>query len=249
MTAPSTILQVAGLGIRFGGIAAVQEVALTIGENELVCVIGPNGAGKSSLIGLVSGFLKPGSGRVHVGGRDATGRPVEHFVREGVVRKFQGTNVFPWLSAHDNLLVAGLGVASSRSGESASVDSVLALVGLADRADVVAEVLSHGERQWLELGMALMCRPRLLLLDEPAAGLNPDETQRLAALLRDTARGCAVVVVEHDMGFVRRLACRTLVMHQGRLVRDGRFEDIEADAEIRELYLGRQRVRAGSATC
>ncbi len=233
------LLQAQGVNVAFGGIHAVKEVVLSVASAELLCVIGPNGAGKSTLLNLLSGTLRPNSGRLLVDGQDLTRRPPHEFARRGVIRKFQGTNVFQWLSVRENLIVAGHGVAADRERPAPDLQDIMGLTGLRHRADDVAECLPHGERQWLEIGMALMCQPRLLLLDEPAAGMTVEGTRRMADLLRRLAREIAVVVIEHDIGFVRQLACRTLVMHQGEVIREGAFADIEQDEQIRRIYLGR----------
>ncbi len=235
----ASLLQAHGVNVAFGGIHAVKEVMLSIGSQELLCVIGPNGAGKSTLLSLLSGTLRPDSGRLLIDGKDLTRRPPHQFARRGVIRKFQGTNVFQWLSVRENLIVAGQGVAADREGPAPDLQDIMGLTGLRHRADDIAECLPHGERQWLEIGMALMCQPRLLLLDEPAAGMTVEGTRRMADLLRRLAREIAVVVIEHDIGFVRQLACRTLVMHQGEVIREGAFSDIEQDEQIRRIYLGR----------
>lgn len=244
MTAP--VLQASKLCISFGGIQAVRDVDLEVGDDELVCIIGPNGAGKSSLLNLISGTMRADSGALAISGRDMRRRQPHHFARQGVVRKFQGANTFQWMTARDNLIVAGVGVAADRAEPAPDPDEILELIGLRERAYEVAECLAHGERQWLEVGMTLMCRPRLLLLDEPGAGMGPDDAQALALLLRDWARRCAIVVIEHDMAFVRSLHCRTLVMHQGAVVRDATFEEVEQDPEIRDIYLGR---KSGGKPC
>lgn len=233
------LLQAHGMNVAFGGIHAVKEVMLSIGSQELLCMIGPNGAGKSTLLSLLSGTLRPDSGRLLIDGKDLTRRPPHQFARRGVIRKFQGTNVFQWLSVRENLIVAGQGVAADRERPAPDLQDIMGLTGLRHRADDIAECLPHGERQWLEIGMALMCQPRLLLLDEPAAGMTVEGTRRMADLLRRLAREIAVVVIEHDIGFVRQLACRTLVMHQGEVIREGAFADIEQDEQIRRIYLGR----------
>lgn len=238
------LLQAEGLHVAFGGIHAVNDVCLSIATEELLCVIGPNGAGKSTLLSLLSGTLRPSAGRLLLAGEDLTRRPPHEFARRGVIRKFQGTNVFQWLSVLDNLIVAGQGVAADRSSALPDPQTILALIGLRSQADEIAECLPHGERQWLEIGMALMCRPRVLLLDEPAAGMSVDGIRRMADLLRRLAREMAVVVIEHDMAFVRELRCRTLVLHQGQVIRAGRFADIEQDDQIKAIYLGRGRKKS-----
>lgn len=239
MTAATPLLQAVNVSVSFGGIHAVREVQLDVRAQELLCVIGPNGAGKSTLLGLLSGTLRPSSGRLLLNGRDLTCRPPHEFARGGVIRKFQGTNLFQWLSVRDNLLVAGQGVAADREGPLCDPDDMLGLIGLRHRATDLAECLPHGERQWLEIGMTLMCRPRLLLLDEPAAGMSVESVRRMADLLRLLSREISVVVIEHDIDFVRQLRCQTLVLHQGEVIRQGDFSTIETDEEVRHIYLGR----------
>ncbi|WP_027781987.1 MULTISPECIES: ABC transporter ATP-binding protein [Burkholderia] len=229
-----------GIGLRraFGGINAIAGVDVEIGPRDLICVIGPNGAGKSTLVGLLSGAVIPGAGELYLSGERMTGRPMYQYCRRGVVRKFQGTNVFLTMSVRENLEVAALGVAAGRPSVMREIDSVLDEVGLTSQADVLAMHLPHGERQWLEIGMAMMCRPALLLLDEPAAGLSGNEVQRLVRLLHRLREQCAVLAIEHDLSFVQSLKCDTWVMHRGEIVRQGSYGDIARDEEIRRIYLG-----------
>ncbi len=236
----AALLQTKEIAITFGGIKAVRGVDIEIASGELVCIIGPNGAGKSSLLNVISGTMVPTAGTVSFEGRELRPGNPAAFARAGIVRKFQGTNTFQWLSVRDNLLVAAAGVAGHREGDPPYCDALMRRLGLTECADQVAELLPHGKRQWLEIGMALMCRPRLLLLDEPGAGMDARDGPILAQLLKEMPKDCGVIVIEHDMAFVRSLDCRTLVMHQGALVRDGRFQDVADDPEIREIYLGRR---------
>ncbi|XOV47773.1 ATP-binding cassette domain-containing protein [Paracidovorax citrulli] len=235
------MLEARGLDVAFGGIHAVRQVDMRIGPAELICIIGPNGAGKSTLLGVLSGAVRTHAGSLAISGRDMTRQLPHEFARRGVIRKFQGTNVFQWLSVRENLVVAAQGVEGDRARSAPDCDEILALTGLQHRADETAECLPHGERQWLEIGMALMCRPRLLLLDEPAAGMSVDGTRRMVGMLRQLSQEMSVVVIEHDIGFVRELACRTLVMHQGAVIRQGAFAEIERDEHIRHIYLGRSK--------
>ncbi|MFP6559426.1 ABC transporter ATP-binding protein [Paraburkholderia sp. B3] len=237
MSAP--FLQGVGLSRAFGGIKAVAGVDIAIGSRDLLCVIGPNGAGKSTLVGLLSGAIAAGSGELYLDGERMTGRPMHQFCRRGVVRKFQGTNTFLAMSARDNLMVAGMGVAAHRDSPMPDPDAVLEEVGLLAEAGQLASHLSHGERQWLEIGMAIMCQPTLLLLDEPAAGLSTKDAQRLVRLIHRLRERCAVLAIEHDLGFVQALSCETWVMHRGEVVRRGSFAQIAGDPEIRRIYLGR----------
>lgn len=234
------LLSASGLAARFGGVIAVGGVDLRLALTELVCIIGPNGAGKSTLLDILCGTLRPDFGSLLLDGQQMIGRPAHRFCRAGIVRKFQGTNVFQWLSVRDNLLVAGLAAAAHHGLPMPDPDEVLDLIKLSPQARVVAQAASHGQRQWLELGMTLMCRPRLLLLDEPTAGMTIEGTKDMAGLVARLRERCAVVVIEHDMGFVESLGCRTMVMHQGLIIGEGDFETLRHDDAIRNVYLGRR---------
>jgi len=235
----NALLQAQGLAKRYGGINAVDGVDLTVAEREVVCIIGPNGAGKSSLLALLGGTAQPSAGAVRLGGRTMTGRPVHDFARAGIVRKFQGTNVFPALTVRQNLQVAGLAIAAAAVRPAPDIDDILGLIRLRPQAELAASAISHGQRQWLEVGMALMCRPALLLLDEPSAGMTTEGTAELAGLVRRLGAEMAIVVIEHDMGFVRDVGCRTIVMHQGRIIADGDFDTVASLPLVRDAYLGR----------
>ncbi|HEB3534001.1 ABC transporter ATP-binding protein [Burkholderia cenocepacia] len=236
MNAP--IIKGVGLYRAFGGINAIAGVDVEIGARDLLCVIGPNGAGKSTLVGLMSGAIVPGAGELYLAGERMTGRPMYQYCRRGVVRKFQGTNVFQTMSVRENLEVAALGVSNRQAFSTRDLDGVLEQIGLAAQADMLAMHLPHGERQWLEIGMAMMCRPALLLLDEPAAGLSATDAQRLVHLIHRLREQCAVLAIEHDLRFVQSLDCETWVMHRGQIVRQGRYDDIAEDEEVRRIYLG-----------
>jgi branched-chain amino acid transport system ATP-binding protein len=233
------VLAASGLTVAFGGLVAVDGVDLAIEPNELVCVIGPNGAGKSTLLNVLSGVQRPEAGHLLLDGRPMIGRPRHAFCREGLVRKFQGTNVFQWLSVRDNLIVAGVAVEAHSGTAMPDPDEVLDIIKLAPQAGVMAGNASHGQRQWLEVGMTLMCRPRVLLLDEPTAGMTVEGTKDMAALVLRQRQRSAVIVIEHDMAFVRALDCRTLVMHQGRVIGEGDFASLQRNTEIRDIYFGR----------
>ena len=237
MTA-APLLEADNLSVRFGGVTAVAGVSLAVGVSGITCIVGPNGAGKSTLFNLLTGIVRPSAGRVRLSGEDMTGRSIERFARFGIARKFQTPSVFESLSVRDNLSVAESGGASDTDG--LGKDGILELLGLAAQAHLPAGALSHGQKQWLEIGMALATRPRLMLLDEPTAGMGPHETEKTAGLVTDLAQQLAVVVIEHDMAFIRRLASRTLVMHEGRIIADGAFASIEEDALVRDVYLGRR---------
>ena len=227
-----------GLTKRFGGLAAVSDVSLAIGEDELICVIGPNGAGKSTLLNILCGAMRPTTGRIRFEDRDIVGLAPHEFARLGIARKFQVPSVFNSMTVRDNIEVAGLRPGIAQTG-AVSVDEVLALIDLEPLVDAMAATLAHGQRQWLEIGMALMAGPKLLLVDEPTAGMTPAETENTAELLLGLLGRFAIIAIEHDMRFVRALRSRVVVMHQGRILRQGSFEQLEHDEEIREVYLGR----------
>lgn len=232
------LLQTEALAKRFGGVMAVAGIDMSIATGELRCIIGPNGAGKSTLFNMVAGTLRPSAGRIRFAGREIAGLPVHAFARLGIARKFQVPSLFPSLSVAENLDVAARRRATDRADR---ISSMLARLALQDCAAVADGALAHGQKQWLEIGMALMADPLLLLLDEPTAGMTVEETERTAQLLRDLMGSrITIVVIEHDMRFVRALACSTTVMHQGRILAEGAFEAIERDEMVRDVYLGRR---------
>ncbi|RUT85351.1 ATP-binding cassette domain-containing protein [Mesorhizobium sp. M7A.T.Ca.US.000.02.2.1] len=230
------LLQAENVGIRFGGLQALEALNLTVRDKELCCIIGPNGAGKSTFLNVLTGTLRPTSGSVRFLGHDSAGLPLHRIARLGIARKFQIPSVFPNLSVEDNLKVARWGAPSPVR----PVGELLELVALGNRAATLAGELAHGQKQWLEIGMALAIEPRLLLLDEPTAGMTPQETLATAQMLLRLKGEFSIVAVEHDIRFVRALNCETLVLHQGRRLRSGPFHDIESDEMVRDVYLGRR---------
>lgn len=230
------LLQAENVGIRFGGLQALEALNLTVRDKELCCIIGPNGAGKSTFLNVLTGTLRPTSGSVRFLGHDITGLPLHRIARLGIARKFQIPSVFPSLSVEDNLKVARWGAPSPVR----PVGDLLELVALGNRAATLAGELAHGQKQWLEIGMALAIEPKLLLLDEPTAGMTPQETLATAEMLLRLKGEFSIVAVEHDIRFVRALNCETLVLHQGRRLRSGPFHDIETDEMVRDVYLGRR---------
>ena len=230
------LLQAENVGIRFGGLQALEALNLTVRDKELCCIIGPNGAGKSTFLNVLTGTLRPTSGSVRFLGQDIAGLPLHRIARLGIARKFQIPSVFPSLSVEDNLKVARWGAPSPVR----PVGELLELVALTNRAATLAGELAHGQKQWLEIGMALAIEPKLLLLDEPTAGMTPQETLATADMLLRLKGEFSIVAVEHDIRFVRALNCETLVLHQGRRLRSGPFHDIETDEMVRDVYLGRR---------
>ncbi|MBN9217499.1 MAG: ATP-binding cassette domain-containing protein [Mesorhizobium sp.] len=230
------LLRAENVGIRFGGLQALEALNLTVRDKELCCIIGPNGAGKSTFLNVLTGTLRPTSGSVRFLGHDIAGLPLHRIARLGIARKFQIPSVFPSLSVEDNLKVARWGAPSPAR----PIAELMDLVSLGNRAATLAGALAHGQKQWLEIGMALAIEPRLLLLDEPTAGMTPQETMATAEMLLRLKGEFSIVAVEHDIRFVRALNCETLVLHQGRRLRSGPFHEVEADEMVRDVYLGRR---------
>ena len=246
----TALLEVRGLRVVFDGFAAIDGLDLTVEEGELRFLIGPNGAGKTTLIDVVTGLTKPASGGVRFGGEELVGKREHHIVRLGVGRTFQTATVFEELTVVENLDLADSfrmplrSLFRRRRGVSDAVASALETAGLTASADKPAGVLSHGQRQWLEIGMLLVQRPKLLLLDEPVAGMSRSERERTGELLHRIASTHTVVVVEHDMEFLRKYARKVTVLHQGRVLREGSVAEVQEDPRVREVYLGRAKGKA-----
>ncbi|HZP97124.1 MAG TPA: ABC transporter ATP-binding protein [Candidatus Limnocylindria bacterium] len=230
----------------FGGIRALAGVTLTVAEGERRAIIGPNGAGKTTLFNILTGELEPTGGAVRLAGEDVTGRRPHELARRGLARMYQRNELFEPLTARENVALA-VGAAAGpyrpftapRSSERASADELLERVGLAGRRSAPARALSHGERRQLELALALAQRPRLLLLDEPTAGMSPGETTRIAELIGSLDRALTLVIVEHDMDVVFRLAEKITVLHEGRVIAEGTPDEVRGDTQVNEVYLGK----------
>ncbi|MEU6352564.1 ABC transporter ATP-binding protein [Streptomyces sp. NPDC047072] len=232
------LLEVSGVTVAFGGNRALDGVGLSAERGRITGLIGPNGAGKSTLFDVVSGLRRPSSGRVVLGGRDVTRYGPARRSRHGLARTFQRLELFGRLSVRDNLLVAAeLGPSRRRAGSVA--DDLLKRLGLAEIADASADTLPTGVARLVEVGRALAVRPGLLLLDEPAAGQDGEETERFAALLRSVAAdGTAVVLVEHDMGLVMGVCDEVYVLDLGKVIAVGPPDVIRADETVLAAYLG-----------
>jgi branched-chain amino acid transport system ATP-binding protein len=248
------MLQVENLAKRFVGIVATDDLALDVAQGELHAVIGPNGAGKTTLIAQLSGQLRPDSGRIRFAGHDITALPVHKRSALGLARSFQITSLFLDFSVLDNVALAVQAQAghSFRFWRNARAETelrqralaALERVGLAGRADWRASALSHGEHRLLELAMALAGRPRMLLLDEPMAGLGPEESARMVAMLRELKKELTILLVEHDMEAVFALADRITVLVYGRVIASGAPDAIRANEAVREAYLGEDEAEA-----
>jgi len=242
------LLETRGLVKRFGGLVATDNVSIEVRESEIHALIGPNGAGKTTLVSQLTGNLRPDAGSIHFAGRDVTHLPIDARVRLGLGRSFQITAVLREFSAIENVALAVQAHAghSFRFLADARFDrrlrepawQGLEIVGLDDRAAVPAAALSHGEQRQLEIAMALAGDPRLLLLDEPMAGMGPEESQRMVAVLRAFKGNRAMLLIEHDMDAVFQLADRITVLVYGRAIASGRPAEIRANPEVRQAYLG-----------
>jgi branched-chain amino acid transport system ATP-binding protein len=248
--ADGVLLQTERLTRSFGSLTAVNNVSLAVRQGELRSIIGPNGAGKTTFFRLVSGEMEPSSGRVIFKDADITGLPQHRVVRLGIAKSYQITNIFPHLSVLENVRVAVQGHARSfnfwsradaLAGCRERAEAILTAVGLPRQAERLAAHLSHGEKRHLEIGIALASDPALLLLDEPTAGMSPEETEETVVLIRELARGRTVVLVEHKMKLVMGISDRVTVLHQGSVLADGTPDEIRANRVVQETYLGASR--------
>lgn len=244
MTSPA--LEVRDLRREFGGIRALDGVSLAVAQGERRALIGPNGAGKTTLFNVLTGELAPTGGAVRLAGEDVTGRRTWQLARRGLARMYQRNELFEPLPARENVALA---IAAKRGpyrpftsppvGELGAADALLARVGLAGRERARVSALSHGERRQLEFAVALASGPKVLLLDEPTAGMSPAETVRITELIASLERTLTIVIVEHDMDVVFRLADRVSVLHEGRVIAEGTAEEIRGDVRVNEVYLGK----------
>jgi ABC-type uncharacterized transport system ATPase subunit len=238
-TTETPLLALEGVSKRYGGLRAVSDLHLVVHRGELRCLIGPNGAGKSTVFKLIMGFERVSSGKIIFDGAAIDSWPTWRRARQGVSIKMQIPGIYPELSVHDNMRVAAQYHVGGGQIE-ASIERLLARVGLGGMCGALAKNLSHGQQQWLEIGMALSVNPKLLLLDEPTAGMGPGETEATARLVESlNADGVTIMVIEHDMTFVRQIARKITVMNLGRLFAEGTIAEIEANQGVTDIYLGR----------
>ena len=245
---PVPALSVSDLSKAFGGLRAVEGVALSVAPGERRALIGPNGAGKTTLFNLISGDLPPSGGRIALFGRDVTNLPPNRRAALGLARTYQITNLFPSLTVLENLLLAVQALERTKLALLRPVTAyphlytrahaILDSVGLADKVGEVVKNLSHGEQRQMEIALALAGRPRLLLLDEPTAGLSPAESRMMTGLLKQLDNGITLLVIEHDMDVAFELTDRVTVLHNGKVVADGSGDEVRADPLVREIYLG-----------
>ena len=246
-TSHGPILYVEDVSVSFDGFKALNNLNLYIDDGELRCIIGPNGAGKTTMMDVITGKTRPDSGSVYFGQRIDLLKQAEHQIaRGGIGRKFQKPTIFEALSVFDNLELACAAdkrvwatLSRQLNGEQLSrIDEVLELIGLTDCHRRLAGELSHGQKQWLEIGMLLMQNPRVLLVDEPVAGMTGEEVEHTARLLTSLAGRHSVIVVEHDMAFVRSIARKVTVLHQGSVLAEGSMDQVQNDPRVVEVYLG-----------
>jgi len=245
----SQLLEVSGVSVSFDGFRAINNLSFSIGERELRAVIGPNGAGKTTFMDIVTGKTRPDAGRVLWGGKSQSLLKMSEaaIARAGVGRKFQRPTVLEDQSVRDNLMLAlkkdrgpfSVLVFRPSADDLDRVAELAGEIGLAPALDRKAGELSHGQKQWLEIGMLLAQEPRLLLVDEPAAGMTGPEREHTTELLKQAAKTRAVIVVEHDMEFVRRLDCKVTVLHEGSVLAEGSIDHVTKNEEVIEVYLGR----------
>jgi urea transport system ATP-binding protein len=246
------ILSVEGLTVSFDGFVVLDSLDFSLSRGELRFLIGPNGAGKTTLLDLITGKTKPSGGKIIFDGDTDLTKLREHdLVKLGIGRKFQTPSIFSSLTVYENMEVAvgfrrnlGALLRPLHDSETEWIDETLEKVGLTHRTDTHAGTLSHGEKQWLEVGMLLAQEPKLMLLDEPVAGMTRREREHTGALLQSIGQDRSVLVVEHDMEFVRHFAEKVTVLHQGKVLSEGPMDKVQNDPEVVRAYLGRTKTRA-----
>jgi len=243
-----SLLYLDGVSVSFDGFRALNNLSLDISPGEMRAIIGPNGAGKTTMMDVVTGKTRPDSGTVLFDkGIDLTTKDEAAIAQLGIGRKFQKPTVFDNHSVEDNILLSLKGDRSVRGnlawarnlGDAERIGEILKTIGLSEERQRLAGALSHGQKQWLEIGMLIAQDPKLLLVDEPVAGMTDAETMTTAELLKDIAKDHTVIVVEHDMEFVRRLGVKVTVLHEGAVLAEGSIDEVSANARVVEVYLGR----------
>ena len=247
MSVSGKTLYLENLTVSFDGFKALNELTLQVEPGELRCIIGPNGAGKTTMMDVITGKTRPDSGTVRFGpDLNLLALSEPEIAHAGIGRKFQKPTVFEELTVFENLELALAGdksflttlFARRTAAQEKRIEEVLDIIGLSERREAQGKLLAHGQKQWLEIGMLLMQEPELLLVDEPVAGMTPQEIERTAMLLQSLAGEHSVVVVEHDMDFVRSIAKRVTVLHEGRVLAEGDMDRVQNDPRVIEVYLG-----------
>ena len=236
----SSLLRTEGLTKRFAGLIANEAINFELATSSIRCVIGPNGAGKTTFISMISGHLQPNEGRIYYKDQDITKLNVVKRARIGIARKFQTPTVFDELTVYDNIELAVLGTDCPYNDRNKNINEVLELVHLTNESDKPVKFLSHGQRQWLEIGLLLAVKAELLLLDEPTAGMTVEETESTARLIKNLTQEfqLSMIIIEHDINFIRGLNAPVTVLHLGRVLMEGSFEQVSANEKVREIYLG-----------
>ncbi len=245
----STLLEVSGVSVSFDGFRAINNLSIQFAATELRAIIGPNGAGKTTFMDIVTGKTRPDDGRVIWGDRNISllGMSESQIAREGIGRKFQKPTVFEAQTVRQNLAMAlknpkgpfAVLMHKKTTENAARINEIADEIGLGDQLARISGELSHGQKQWLEIGMLLAQDPKLLLVDEPAAGMTVEEREKTTNILRRAAQTRAVVVVEHDMEFVRRLGCKVTVLHEGAVLAEGSLDHVTSNQTVIDVYLGR----------
>src|SRR5580698_6308029 len=247
MKARDKRLQLENVTVSFDGFKALNNLTLHVDPGELLCIIGPNGAGKTTMMDVITGKTRPDSGKAQFGDSiDLLRMKEPEIVAAGIGRKFQKPTVFEQLTVFENLELALAGTrkflkilrARISPEQHQRINDVLGIIGLSGQREALGRILSHGQKQWLEIGMLLMQNPELLLVDEPVAGMTPHEIERTAELLLSLAGEHSVVVVEHDMAFVRSIARRVVVLHEGHVIAEGDMDKVQKEPRVIEVYLG-----------
>ncbi len=233
------LIETRGLNVRFGGVHATRDLNFTLAENELRCVIGPNGAGKSTFFKLLTGQVKPSSGQIFFRGKDISNMQPHEPGRLGIGIKTQVPSLFNGLTVWENVWLSARRVNSNQQAERITRET-LERVGMTAYKDSIAGLLAHGMRQWVEIGVVIAADPPLILLDEPAAGMSDAEVARTAELILEINRQHALVVVEHDMNFIRMIARKVTVLHQGAIIKEDTPDKIMSDPLVQQIYLGKK---------
>jgi len=236
---PTPIIDLQHVSKHFGGRKAVDDVSLTINEGELHGLIGPNGAGKTTILKLITGTYDLTAGKVLFDGRDISKEKIWKRVRDGISIKMQIPGVYHDLTLRDNMRIAAQRYVSPKHINE-EIDRLIEMVGIQDLGNPLVKNMPHGQQQWLEIAMSMASKPRLLLLDEPAAGMGPEETQFTAEIVkRINATGMTIIFIDHDMDFVEQIARRVTVLHQGKIFAEGTMAEIRQNEEVAEIYLGK----------